>query len=215
MEKIYNCPICDSENFEILTTLEFFDIVYIKIKCEDCSHELSGINRQKLINEWNKKMYKCPECNTPLNESMFCVKCCSKWTKTDDVAKKHSELIEAAQKILKDGFVTEFDLMSFYNKEENKEQKKDANFYLDQAKKHMADRAESYDNEDGERSMLSTVRAFSDITGICMTEEHGWLFMGVLKMVRSQQGKFKSDNYEDGCAYFALAGEAASNNRKK
>lgn len=93
------------------------------------------------------------------------------------------------------------------------EQKKDANYFIDQAKKHMVDRAESYDNEEGERSMLSTVRAFSDITGICMTEEHGWLFMGVLKMVRSQQGKFKSDNYEDGCAYFGLAGEAAAKNR--
>lgn len=97
--------------------------------------------------------------------------------------------------------------------EDSQESKKDANYFIDQAKKHMSDRAESYDNESGERSMLSTIRAFSDITGICMTEEHGWLFMGVLKMVRSQQGKFKSDNYEDGCAYFGLAGEAAAKNR--
>lgn len=24
-------------------------------------------------------MYKCPQCNTPLNESNFCVKCCQKY----------------------------------------------------------------------------------------------------------------------------------------
>lgn len=34
--------------------------------------------------------------------------------------------------------------------------------------------------------------------------------MALLKAVRSQQGRFKADNYEDGAAYFALAGEAAA-----
>lgn len=38
-------------------------------------------------------MYKCPECNTPLNESMFCVKCCSKWTKFDHKEIKEEPLI--------------------------------------------------------------------------------------------------------------------------
>jgi hypothetical protein len=35
--------------------------------------------------------------------------------------------------------------------------------------------------------------------------------MALLKAVRSQQGAFKMDSFEDGAAYFALAGESASN----
>ena len=31
-----------------------------------------------------------------------------------------------------------------------------------------------------------------------------------LEAVRTQQGGFKADNYEDGAAYFGLMGEAAS-----
>lgn len=54
--QINNCPKCNSGNFEISNTIEFFDIIHIKIKCDNCLYEISGINRQKLINEWNKKM---------------------------------------------------------------------------------------------------------------------------------------------------------------
>ena len=57
--------------------------------------------------------------------------------------------------------------------------------------------------------MSATVEAFGAITGVDMTEEQGWLFMAVLKAVRSQQGGYRADSYEDGAAYFALAGEAA------
>jgi len=46
------------------------------------------------------------------------------------------------------------------------------------------------------------------------TEEKGWLFMVLLKIVRSQQGDFKLDNYEDGGAYFGLMGEAANKERE-
>lgn len=74
---------------------------------------------------------------------------------------------------------------------------------------HMDDRAATYDKPEGERSMRATVEAFEAITGVQMTEEQGWLFMVVLKAVRSQQGQFKQDNYEDGAAYFALAAESA------
>ena len=62
--------------------------------------------------------------------------------------------------------------------------------------------------------MGAAVSAFMEITGVQMTEEQGWLFMAVLKAVRTQQGNFRSDNYEDGAAYFALAGEAACRDRK-
>lgn len=76
--------------------------------------------------------------------------------------------------------------------------------------KHMEDRAQAYDNPLGERSMSRTVEAFNAITGSRLTEEQGWLFMVLLKTVRSQQGAYKADNYEDGAAYFGLMGEAAS-----
>lgn len=75
---------------------------------------------------------------------------------------------------------------------------------------HLADRAATYDAVDGERSMAATVAAFGAITGVVMNEEQGWLFMAILKAVRSQQGDYHADNYEDGAAYFALAGETAA-----
>ncbi len=81
---------------------------------------------------------------------------------------------------------------------------------------HMQDRAATYDKPEGERSMVATVAAFNAVTGDGRmdTEERGWLFQLLLKAVRSQQGGFKLDNYEDGAAYFGLAGEAASKERK-
>ena len=86
---------------------------------------------------------------------------------------------------------------------------------VEQALKHMQDRASTYDCPDGERSIGATVKAFKAITGdgLITTEERGWLFMLLLKAVRSQQGEYRADSYEDGAAYFALAGEAAFNER--
>jgi hypothetical protein len=77
----------------------------------------------------------------------------------------------------------------------------------------MRDRAATYDKPEGERSMGATVDAFLAVTGVSMTEEQGWLFMALLKAVRSQQGAYRADSYEDGAAYFALAGEAAVRDR--
>lgn len=79
---------------------------------------------------------------------------------------------------------------------------------------HMQDRASTYDKPQGERSMGKTVAAFNVITGHELTEEQGWLLMGLLKMVRSQQGNFKADNYEDEAAYAALRGESAARDRQ-
>lgn len=78
---------------------------------------------------------------------------------------------------------------------------------------HMRERAATYDKPEGERSMGATVDAFEAVTGVSMTEEQGWLFMALLKAVRSQQGAYRADSYEDGAAYFALAGEAAVRDR--
>lgn len=85
---------------------------------------------------------------------------------------------------------------------------------LKAAQKHMVDRAKKYDNPKGERSMKATVAAFNAVTDSSMTEEQGWLFMVILKAVRSQQGDYDIDSFEDGAAYFALAGEAANFDRK-
>lgn len=78
---------------------------------------------------------------------------------------------------------------------------------------HMEDRAKTYDAPGGERSMEKCVAAFNTITGAELTPEQGWLFMVLLKMVRSQQGGHRADNYEDGAAYVALMGEQAAKDR--
>lgn len=86
---------------------------------------------------------------------------------------------------------------------------------LEKAAGHLKDRADTYDRPDGERSIGATVQAFNAITGdgLMSSEERGWLFMAILKMVRSQQGNYKADNYEDLAAYSALMGEAACEER--
>ena len=86
---------------------------------------------------------------------------------------------------------------------------------LEKAAGHLKDRADTYDRPDGERSIGATVQAFNAITGdgLMNSEERGWLFMALLKMVRSQQGNYKADNYEDLTAYSALMGEAACEER--
>lgn len=61
--------------------------------------------------------------------------------------------------------------------------------------------------------MRATVAAFNAAIGHALTEEQDWLFMVFLKAVRTQQGQFKADNYEDGSAYFGLMGEAGSRGR--
>ena len=99
-------------------------------------------------------------------------------------------------------------------KEINKNPLLTANHFLEAALNHLGNRASTYDNPQGERSMGRTVEAFNTITGNKLTEEQGYLFMVLLKAVRSQQGKYKSDSYEDGAAYFALMGEVGEKERK-
>ena len=73
----------------------------------------------------------------------------------------------------------------------------------------LADRGETYDDENGERSMADTVNAFNIISGHQLTEHDGWQFMSVLKKVRQYQApKFHRDSAEDDINYCALAAEA-------
>lgn len=81
---------------------------------------------------------------------------------------------------------------------------------LEAGAKHMRDRAVTYDKPEGERSMEKVVQMFNLLYGHNLTETEGWRFMLLLKLVRSTQGAFKLDNFEDAVAYEALAAEAAA-----
>lgn len=89
-----------------------------------------------------------------------------------------------------------------------------ANRHLQAAIDCLAERGKEYDRPEGERSMAATVAAFEAVTGHALTETQGWLFMALLKAVRTQQGEYKADSFIDGAAYFALAGESAAKCRE-
>jgi hypothetical protein len=99
--------------------------------------------------------------------------------------------------------------------------KRHAYTFLQKAVDAMKDRAAQRDvaatdpQKAGERSMKATVAAFNGLTGKNLTEEEGWEFMILLKMVRGRQGDFRDDDYIDGAAYFGLLGECASIARSK
>jgi hypothetical protein len=78
---------------------------------------------------------------------------------------------------------------------------------------HIRDRAATRDQSSGERTMSQVVKAFNAIFGTKLTEEQGWQFMVLLKIVRAANGKVNIDDYEDEAAYAALAAEAAMKER--
>lgn len=80
---------------------------------------------------------------------------------------------------------------------------------LREASKAIEDRAAARDVQ-AERSMARTVAAFNALTGHSVNERDGWLFMAVLKAARATAGAHNGDDYTDGAAYFALAGECAA-----
>ena len=81
---------------------------------------------------------------------------------------------------------------------------------LQNAAAEMLDRAASRDTPEGERSMGRCVKAFNAMFGTELTETQGWQFMELLKMARSVGGEFRLDDFTDGVAYAALAGESES-----
>lgn len=82
-----------------------------------------------------------------------------------------------------------------------------ANEILDTAAECIGNRAAERDT-DAERSMAATVTSFNAMYNTELTEEQGWMFMVFLKAARAKGGDFRLDDYVDGAAYFALAGEA-------
>ena len=72
----------------------------------------------------------------------------------------------------------------------------------------IGDRAAQRDcKTTGERSMATATATFNALTGYRLTERQGWIFMAVLKLARAQAGRDVLDDYVDGAAYIALAGE--------
>jgi hypothetical protein len=80
---------------------------------------------------------------------------------------------------------------------------------LEQAVTEIGGRATTYDQPDGEESMPKVIALFNRLYGTDLTAEQGWMFMVLLKAVRSSNGAFKLDNYVDLAAYAAFAGKAA------
>jgi hypothetical protein len=85
---------------------------------------------------------------------------------------------------------------------------------LGRAAAHMHERAATYDDPEGERSMGKAVTAFNAITGHSLTESEGWLLLQVLKDVRLFTRKaYHADSAEDCIAYAALKAEAKGSGR--
>lgn len=80
---------------------------------------------------------------------------------------------------------------------------------------HLEDRATTYDNAQGERSIPLVIELFNKIRGKDLTPADGWLIQVLLKIVRANQGDFKLDNFEDLAAYAALWGEESANDLHK
>jgi hypothetical protein len=77
----------------------------------------------------------------------------------------------------------------------------------------MAQRAKTRDHADGERSIERAVAMFNVLRGYHgprdITAREGWILMALLKLSRAQGGAHLLDDYIDGAAYIALAGETA------
>lgn len=85
---------------------------------------------------------------------------------------------------------------------------------LGRAAAHMHDRASTYDEPEGERSMGKIVTAFNAITGRDLSESEGWMFMQQVKLVRLfTRSDYHADSAEDNIAYAALLAEAKGDGR--
>ena len=108
-------------------------------------------------------------------------------------------------------YISHANLIAYYEPQKAKDDTPRAVQILNEAVAIMAERGKSYDKSGGEaeRSMPKIVAMFNALTGHELTPEQGWKFMCCLKLARSEQGEYREDNYLDGAAYMALAGEEA------
>jgi len=96
---------------------------------------------------------------------------------------------------------------------ESKPDKQSAHSFLDEASNTMKQRAALRDAEGGERTAAKIAEVFNAITGHNINEADAWMFLVVLKIVRSRNGKYNRDDYVDLAAYAGLLGECESQNR--
>lgn len=89
---------------------------------------------------------------------------------------------------------------------------KDASTLCLRASELLTERGKQYDGSSKERSMASTVAAFNAVYGTNLTEQQGWHFMVILKMVRQRAGGH-IDSAEDLIAYASLAAECVHNQK--
>jgi hypothetical protein len=87
---------------------------------------------------------------------------------------------------------------------------KPAHTFLEDGAKTLKARAELRDTPEGERTAGKIAEVFNAITGHNITEADAWMFLIVLKIVRSRAGKYNEDDYIDLSAYSALLGEHES-----
>lgn len=93
------------------------------------------------------------------------------------------------------------------------DKKQNAYGFLDEASSTMKQRAQLRDAENGERTAAKIAEVFNAITGHSISEADAWMFLVVLKIVRSRNGKYNRDDYVDLAAYAGLLGECESQNR--
>lgn len=81
--------------------------------------------------------------------------------------------------------------------------------------KHIGDRADTYDQPNGERSAFKTALAFNAITGHNLKESEVWLLLQILKDVRQwSRDEYHQDSAEDCIAYASLKAESLENENK-
>lgn len=86
----------------------------------------------------------------------------------------------------------------------------DAHKFLEEAARQMKERAALRDSPNGERVVETIVEMFNSLTGHELSEADGWKFLLLLKLVRSENGKYHADDYVDLAAYSVLLGECES-----
>jgi hypothetical protein len=105
------------------------------------------------------------------------------------------------------------DTLKRYAAEILKKRYRPAQMLLKEAAEILTDRGVERDKDEGERAMPHLVTVFNALTGHNLSNEDGWTFMLLLKLVRMRGGVHKDDDYLDAIGYSALLAEEAIRNK--